>query len=147
MDPLDRAVINGLQGGLPVCDRPYLEAARRLGMSEDALLERLRRLLDAGTLTRIGPMFQIERIGGAFTLAALHAPAGDYERIAALVNAHPEIAHNYERSHDLNMWFVIATETPEGIGQAIAAIEAETGCQVFNFPKSREYFIEMKLIA
>jgi siroheme decarboxylase len=147
MDPLDRAVINGLQGGLPVCDRPYLEAARRLGMSEDALLERLRRLLDAGTLTRIGPMFQIERIGGAFTLAALHAPAGDYERIAALVNAHPEIAHNYERSHDLNMWFVIATETPEGIGQAIAAIEAETGCQVFNFPKSREYFIEMKLTA
>lgn len=147
MDPTDRAIINNLQGGLPICDRPYLEAATRLGISEDELLERLRRLLDGGTLTRIGPMFQIERIGGAFTLAALHAPADDFERINALVNAHPEIAHNYERSHTLNMWFVIATETPERVGQVIAEIEAETGCQVFNFPKSREYFVEMKLTA
>jgi DNA-binding Lrp family transcriptional regulator len=148
MEPLDRAIVNSMQGGLPLCDRPYLEAARRLGIGEDELLERLQRLLDTGTLTRIGPMFQIERIGGAFTLAALHAPAADYERISALVNAHPEIAHNYERTHPLlNMWFVIATETPAGIGRTIAAIEAETGCQVFNFPKSREYFIEMKLTA
>lgn len=147
MHPHDRAIINSLQGGLPVCDRPYLEAARAIGIGEDELLERLQRLLDEGTLTRVGPMFQIERIGGAFTLAALQAPAADFDRIVALVNAHPEVAHNYERSHALNMWFVIATETPERIAQVIAAIEEETGCPVFNFPKSREYFIEMKLSA
>ncbi|OWW21485.1 Lrp/AsnC family transcriptional regulator [Noviherbaspirillum denitrificans] len=145
MDDIDRSIINSLQGGLPVCERPYLEAAQRLGIGEEELLRRLATLLENGTLTRIGPLFQIERMGGAFTLAALSAPAEDYERIAATVNAFPEVAHNYERTHDLNMWFVVAAETPDGIDRAIERIEHDTGCKVYNFPKSREYFVELKL--
>jgi DNA-binding Lrp family transcriptional regulator len=145
MDDIDRGIINSLQGGLPVCERPYLEAAQRLGIGEEELLLRLATFLENGTLTRIGPLFQIERMGGAFTLAALSAPAEEYERIAAAVNALPEVAHNYERTHDLNMWFVVAAETPEGIDRAIERIERDTGCKVYNFPKSREYFVELKL--
>jgi DNA-binding Lrp family transcriptional regulator len=145
MDELDRAIINTLQGGLAVCERPYLEAAQRLGVTEEALLQRLAQLLQQGTLSRIGPLFQIEKIGGAFTLAALQAPAADYERIAAAVNALPEVAHNYARDHALNMWFVVAAETPDGIARALAKIEHDSGCEVFNFPKLREYFVELKL--
>ena len=147
MDEIDRAIINSLQGGLPVCERPYLAAAQRIGIGEDDLIARLSRLLADGVLTRVGPLFQIERIGGAFTLAALHAPADDFETIAASVNALPEVAHNYARDHELNMWFVLATETPEEIDTVIGKIERETGCQVFNFPKSREYFVELKFEA
>lgn len=145
MDDIDRAIINSLQGDLPICERPYLEAAQRIGIGEDELLERLARLRESGVLTRIGPLFQIERMGGAFTLAALCAPEDEYEQIAERVNAMPEIAHNYARDHELNMWFVIATETPEEIPLVIDRIEKETGCKVLNFPKSREYFVEMKL--
>ena len=147
MDQIDRNIINGLQGGLAICERPYLEAAQRLGLDEDELLVRLTRLLKDGVLTRVGPLYQIERMGGAFTLAALHAPAEEFERVAQLVNALPQVAHNYARDHDLNMWFVIATETPGEIEEVIKQIERETGCSVFNFPKSREYFVELKLKA
>jgi DNA-binding Lrp family transcriptional regulator len=147
MDDLDRAIINHLQGGLQVCERPYLLAANELDISEDELIKRLASLLERGILTRIGPLFQIERAGGAFTLAALHAPAEGYDAIAAKVNAMPEVAHNYEREHELNMWFVVATETPEQIVDVIGAIERDTGCAVFNFPKSKEYFVELKLRA
>ena len=147
MDEIDRAIINNLQGGLPVCERPYLEAAQRIGISEDELLSRLAALLERGVLTRIGPLFQIERMGGAFTLAALSAPEDDYDSVAEKVNALPEVAHNYERNHALNMWFVLATEKPEQIADVIERIERETGCEVFNFPKSREYFVELKLKA
>lgn len=147
MDEIDRAIINNLQGGLPVCERPYLEAAQRIGISEDELLSRLTALLERGVLTRVGPLFQIERMGGAFTLAALSAPEADYDNVAAKVNALPEVAHNYERNHPLNMWFVLATEKPEQIAEVIGRIERETGCEVFNFPKSREYFVELKLKA
>ncbi len=94
------------------------------------------------------PQYQIERMGGAFTLAALHAGAEDYERVAQAVNALPQVAHNYARDHELlNMWFVIATETPGEIDEVIAQIERETGCSVYNFPKSREYFVELRLKA
>lgn len=147
MDQIDRDIINSLHGGLAICERPYLEAAHRLGLSEDELITRLGALLAQGTLTRIGPLYQIERMGGAFTLAALHASAEDYERVAQCVNALPQVAHNYARDHELNMWFVIATETPGEIEEVIAQIERETGCSVFNFPKSREYFVELRLKA
>jgi DNA-binding Lrp family transcriptional regulator len=147
VDPIDRAIINNLQEGLAICERPYLEAAQRVGLSEDELLARLTRMLAEGVLTRIGPLYQIERMGGAFTLAALHAPLAEYERVAQQVNALPQIAHNYAREHELNMWFVIATETPAEIACVIDTIEQQTGCSVFNFPKSREYFVELKLKA
>lgn len=147
MDQIDRDIINGLHGGLAICERPYLEAAQRLGLDEDDLLTRLTRLLKDGVLTRVGPLYQIERMGGAFTLAALHAPTDTYEEVAQRVNALPQVAHNYARDHELNMWFVIATETPGEIEDVIKRIERETGCSVFNFPKSREYFVELKLSA
>jgi DNA-binding Lrp family transcriptional regulator len=147
MDELDRVIINALQGGFPICDEPYREVAERLGLKEAELIARLRRLLEAKTLTRFGPMFQVERMGGAFMLAALAVPEADYERVAEQVNALPEVAHNYRREHALNMWFVLATETPEGIAAAIEKIERATGLKVYAFPKLKEYFVEMKLHA
>ncbi|MCX7219969.1 MAG: Lrp/AsnC family transcriptional regulator, partial [Burkholderiales bacterium] len=86
MDDLDKAIINHLQGGLQVCERPYLVAANELGIVEDELITRLASLLERGILTRVGPLFQIERAGGAFTLAALHAPPELYDAIATKVN-------------------------------------------------------------
>lgn len=147
LDPVDRALINALQGGFPLCDEPYTAVGAALGLDGDAVIARLHALLARKTLTRFGPMYQIERIGGAFVLAALKVPEADYEPVAAAVNALPEVAHNYRREHALNMWFVLATETPAGITAAIKKIEAATGLPVFAFPKEREYFVEMKLDA
>lgn len=147
LDAVDRRIINALQGNFPLVQEPYREVAEALGLDEAELLRRLDAMLERKVLTRFGPMFQIERAGGAFVLAAMKVPEEDFERIAAQVNAFPEVAHNYRRDHALNMWFVLATATPEGIAAAVAAIEAATGLPVFPFPKEREYFVEMKLHA
>jgi DNA-binding Lrp family transcriptional regulator len=144
---VDRQIIDQLQGDFPLCERPYAEAAERLGITENELLARLQRLLDDKVLTRFGPMVQIERMGGAFVLAALAVPEGRYGEVTGLVNALPQVAHNYRREHALNMWFVLATETPQGIAETIAKIERDTGLPVYAFPKEREYFVEMKLAA
>jgi DNA-binding Lrp family transcriptional regulator len=146
-DAIDRRIINALQGDFPLVAEPYREVADALGLSEGELLQRLDAMLERKVLTRFGPMFQIERAGGAFVLAAMKVTEADFDRIAAQVNAFPEVAHNYRREHALNMWFVLATATPEGIARTVAAIEAATGLPVFPFPKEREYFVEMKLHA
>jgi DNA-binding Lrp family transcriptional regulator len=145
LDAVDRQIIDKLQGGFPLCDRPYAEVAGRLGIGEEELLQRLERLLADKILTRFGPMVHIERMGGAFVLAALAVPEARYDEVTALVNALPQVAHNYRREHTLNMWFVLATETPAGIAEAVARIERDTGLSVHAFPKEREYFVEMKL--
>lgn len=147
MDDLERAIVNRLQGGFPLCARPFAAAATELGTDEATLIARIRTLLENGTLTRFGPLYDVERLGGAFTLCALRVPAAEFERVAALVNAHPEVAHNYAREHAFNMWFVLATRSREDIGRVIAAIEAETGLAVFDFPREAEYFIELRLAA
>src|SRR5205809_1729955 len=110
MDELDRRIINTLQGDFPVCERPFRAAAERLDTTEDELIARVDRLLADGSLTRFGPLFQVERMGGALTLAAMQVPAKRVDEVAATVNARPEVAHNYEREHSLNLWFVLATE-------------------------------------
>lgn len=145
LDALDRHIINELQGGFPVCDRPFAAAAERLGLGEDDLIARLARLVDEGALSRFGPLYNAERLGGAVTLCALSAPDERFDAVAEQVNAHREVAHNYARSHELNMWFVIAAETPDAIGEVIARIEAETGLTVYDFPKEEEFFIGLKV--
>ena len=145
MDTLDRAIINALQGGFPVCERPFAEVAARLGTTEDELIARIDGLLKQGILSRFGPMYHAERLGGALSLAAMSVPEEDFERTAEIVNAMPEVAHNYQRSHSLNMWFVLATETPQALEEAAGRIERDTGYPVYNLPKIREYFLELKL--
>lgn len=147
LDDTDRAIINAMQGDFPLVDQPYRAVADALGLSEDELLARLKRMLEQRVLTRFGPMFQVERMGGAFVLAALTVPEERYDQVTEQVNAFAEVAHNYRREHAMNMWFVLATETPAGIANVIQRIEAATSLPVFAFPKEREYFVEMKLHA
>lgn len=147
MDSVDRAIVNRLQGGFPVCERPYAEAAAELGLGEDELIRRVEALLAAGTLTRFGPMYHAERLGGALTLAAMKIPSQDFERVTAIVNGFPEVAHNYAREHEFNMWFVLATEQPSRIAEVIGEIERATGYKVYNMPKLEEFYVGLRFEA
>ncbi len=147
LDATDRHIVNALQEGFPLSPRPYAEVADRLGLTEGDLIARLGRLLETRALTRFGPFFDAEALGGAFCLCAMAVPEARFDAVMTQVNAHPEVAHNYERTHRLNMWFVLATETPDGIEDAARAIEHETGLSVFRFPKEREFFIGFRVAA
>ena len=145
LDNLDRQIVNGLQGGFPVCERPYVEAAAAFGIEEAELIARLGRLVETGALSRFAPLFNAERLGGAVCLCGMAVPAARFDAVTDQVNAHPEVAHNYAREHALNMWFVLASEDPERIEEVAASIEAETGLTVYRMPKLDEYFIGLKV--
>jgi len=144
LDDMDRKLINTLQDGLSVCDHPFAEAAEAIGISENALRKRLIRLRDSGIITRIGPMFHAERLGGGLTLAAMRIPQEDFERVATQVNDFDEVAHNYERDHEFNMWFVLATEDAGRIHEVLESIEKKTGYPVYNVPKLEEFYVGLK---
>jgi len=138
---LERTLINRFQGGFPIAGRPFSSVAARLGSREATLISIIRRLLDDGVLSRFGPLYNAERLGGGLVLAALAVPETDFDRVAARVNAFPEVAHNYRREHRLNQWFVLATERPELIPDTLARIEAAVGLRVYAFPKQREFYL------
>ncbi len=147
LDDTDRAILNRMQDDLPLTAHPYAAVAAELGIAEADLLERLARMKEELVITRFGPFFDAAAMGGAFCLCAMAVPEGEFEAVLTKVNAHPEVAHNYERTHRLNMWFVLATETPEGIKAAADAIERETGIEVLCFPKLQEFFIGFRVAA
>ena len=147
LDATDRKILNGLQGGFPICDRPYAAAAASLGLSEEELIDRLTRLLAEGILSRFGPLFDAERLGGAVTLAAMSVPEHRFDEVAELVNGYPEVAHNYRREHALNMWFVVACERRERVGEVLREIESRSSLSVIDLPKEEEFFLELKLTA
>lgn len=145
LDGIDRRIINELQGGFPLSDLPWAEVAQAIDLAENDLIARVRRLLDEGVLSRFGPMYHAEQLGGGLSLCAMQVDPEDLERVAAIVNGFPEVAHNYEREHALNMWFVLATERPERVDEVIAAIEQSTGHRVLNLPKRKEYYVGLRL--
>lgn len=147
MDEFDRRIVNALQGGFPVCERPFAAAAEGLGTDEATLIARLRAMREGGVLSRFGPLYKAEGLGGTVTLAAMAVPEERFEEVAALVNAHPEVAHNYARDHRLNMWFVLATEDEARIAATIRSVEAETGLPVLNMPREAEYHVGLRLEA
>jgi DNA-binding Lrp family transcriptional regulator len=145
LDPLDRTIINHLQGGFPLSERPFREAGAELGIGERELIERLRQLVERGTLSRFGPIWNAERLGGGSCLCAMAVPPDRFEAVAALVNRRPEVAHNYERAHAFNMWFVVASEQPQRVAEIVAEIESESGLAVHAMPKAREFFLGFRL--
>ncbi len=143
LNPVEKALVNRLQHGLPLVRRPFAAVAEELNLSEQQVLDAVKKLLNEGVLTRFGPMFHAGELGGGLTLAAMRVPEADFERVTEQVNGFDEVAHNYRREHELNMWFVLATETLGAIENTISAIENTTGYPVYNMPKEQEFHVHL----
>ncbi len=147
MDKVDRNIINQMQENFPVCERPFAMLAESLNLEENELLERVQALLDDGTLSRFGPMYNIEKLGGVYCLVAMCIPEHDLEKIITTINSYPEVAHNYERAHEFNVWFVLAAETESQLASLFEDIEKQTGYPTFDMPKLDEFYIGLKFDA
>ncbi|MDH5613325.1 MAG: AsnC family transcriptional regulator [Gammaproteobacteria bacterium] len=141
MDQLDKNIINTLQHDFPICERPFAQLAETLNSTEDELIRRVQSMLDSGLLTRFGPMYNAVNMGGALSLCAMKVPEDRFDEVTEQVNAFPEVAHNYQRDHEMNMWFVLATETQQDLENTLDAIENTTGISVYNMPKQKEFFV------
>ncbi|ELZ78061.1 heme biosynthesis protein NirGH [Haloferax larsenii JCM 13917] len=152
LSPLDRAIVNAFQGGFPVVERPFEPAAAALrewgvDVSATDLCERVRTLDEDGVLSRFGALVNAEEIGGTATLVAMHAPPERFDEVAEQVNAHREVAHNYEREHPhLNMWFVVSVADEARVDEVLGEIEDETGQETYNMPKRHEFHVGAKFL-
>lgn len=142
MTELDLALLNNYQRGFPLCAKPYAELARQLGISEGDALQRLLQLKQAGSISRIGPVFRPNSIGVS-TLAALAVPPAQLEQVAAMVNAYPQVNHNYQREHRYNLWFVATADEPARLANTLEQICNETGCALLDLPLVKDYYIDL----
>ncbi|NIR60010.1 MAG: Lrp/AsnC family transcriptional regulator [Gammaproteobacteria bacterium] len=139
---LERRLLSDLQRGFPVVSRPFAEVARLAGADERTVLEGLQRMQSENVISRVGPVFRPHCVG-ASTLAAMAVPAERLEAVAGLVSAYPEVNHNYEREHDINLWFVVTARYRARVREVLADIEQRTGLEVLNLPMLADYHIDL----
>lgn len=141
--PLERALLSDWQRGLPVASpRPFAEIGRALGVGEEEVLAALASLAERGVISRVGPVFRPHAVG-ASTLAALAVPAERLERVADWVSGFPEVNHNYEREHALNLWFVVTAADRPRVDAVLDRLRAGTGLTVLDLPLLADYHIDL----
>lgn len=126
---------------------PFKELAKKLDLLETELIAVINNLKERGYITRIGPFFNMDKTSGQVTLVAMKIPESDFERAAEIVNSYVEIAHNYKRAHEFNMWFVLACADKQRSAEILSEIEKVTGYKTMNLPKIREFALDLYLEA
>jgi len=70
-------------------------------------------------------------------------PRQRLEGTAEMVSACPEVNHNYEREHELNLWFVITAADAAAVAACAARIEVASRLPVMTLPLLDDYYIDL----
>ena len=140
----DRLILNEIQKKFPVTSRPYLVLARKLGLKEKDVMERVGKLKEVGIIRRIGASFSAKAVGFSSTLCAVRVPAEKVEGFVSVVNSYPGVTHNYEREGELNIWFTLIAPSRKRIKQILTEISRKTGIkEILDLPATKTFKISV----
>jgi DNA-binding Lrp family transcriptional regulator len=139
---LDRALLDEYQRGFPLVSRPFAHIASELGVSEETVLDSFAALRELGVISRIGAVVRPHRAGWS-TLAALAVPEDRLDQVATVVSGFSEVNHNYERRHELNLWFVVTAPDPAAVNEVLKEIERQTGLEVIDLPLEESFRVDL----
>ena len=144
MDDVDKAIVNEIQSDFPITTRPYRELGKRFQLSEEEVLERLKRLKAEGVIRRIGGNFDSKSLNFTSTLCAAKVPKEKMDRFVEVVNSYPGVTHNYLRNHDYNVWFTFIAQNVLLIDKALDEISSATGVtEIINLPAVKQFKIKV----
>ena len=126
MEALDQKILEIIQDGFPLEERPYAALGRRLGVSEEDAFEHVENLRKSGVIRRLGGIYDSRRLGYISRLCAGVVPEGNLDGFAAAADKIPAITHNYIRSHAYNVWFTVIARSEAEIQETVRGLEAET---------------------
>ena len=142
LDMVSQSLLNDFQHSFPLKSEPYQDLADKLNTDTEKVMSRAQTLLASGAISRIGPVFRPNTIGVS-TLAAISVPTEQIEQYAAIVNQFSQVNHNYEREHEINLWFVLTAASQPELDDTIKQIERATGRMVLVLPMLKEYHIDL----
>jgi DNA-binding Lrp family transcriptional regulator len=132
-DELDKAVIRATQGDLPIVSEPYVDAARELGMTVDALIAHLEGMVERGLLRRVAAILFHRRAGfSANGMGVWKVPADQVLEAGRRMAAFRGISHCYERPTYADWPYQLFTmahgRSKEECDAILDAVRDEVGC-------------------
>jgi radical SAM protein with 4Fe4S-binding SPASM domain len=148
VDQIDLALLDALQDDIPLVARPYDVIAARLDIPTDEVMRRLRGLLERGIVRGLSPVLDSRQVGlTATTLVALRVPEEKIQAVTRLINAYPEVSHNYRRDHTYSLWFTVAGKDEGRIREIIEEIKKRAGLtdqDILELPTVRRFKIDVR---
>jgi DNA-binding Lrp family transcriptional regulator len=109
LDSLDKEILNEIQWSFPLVSEPYKELAGRFHITTDEMKKRISKLKSIGVLRQLSAIFDTRKLGYKSSLVAMSIEPDKLDYVANQINRHPGVSHNYERNHEYNLWFTLAT--------------------------------------
>ena len=97
--------IQAIQDGLPLVARPYLAVAERLGWTEQTVIDRLRAMIDAGVIKRLGVVVRHHELGyRANAMVVWDVPDEQVDLTGQLLGRQDCVTLCYQRPRRLPAW-------------------------------------------
>ncbi len=140
---LDKKIIASIQGDIPITARPYLEIAENLGISEEMLLERLKKLCDEKVMRRFGATIRHQKSG--YEANAMVAWKVDEDRVDAVgekMASFSSVSHCYRRNPKddwpYNLYTMIHAKDEASCWEIARNISIETSIDNYTLLFSRK---------
>lgn len=140
LDITDRKLLNLIQSDFPLCREPFAALGASLGVAEDEVCTRIRRLKEKRILRSISAVFNASGLGYHSTLVAMHLDQAHLDEAAGMVNRHPGVSHNYLRDHYLNLWFTLTTRKGTDLEATAAGLGERAGAELTLSLRARQAF-------
>ncbi len=144
---LDRPELTrAVQAGVSLVPRPFEALGQKVGLGEDVVIETLRTWQDGGLLREISAILNGEAFGWESALVSGRVPVHRIEDVAAVVGAHPNVSHNYQRNHEFNLWFTLSVPPRMGLRPTLRLLEQEADVDLFwPLPRTRTFKISVRM--
>jgi DNA-binding Lrp family transcriptional regulator len=142
----DIPFVRALQQDLPLVPFPFAGAARRFGLSEQALLDRARALKAAGIMRRFSAVLRHRRVGYiANGMACWVVPEPQIEEVGRFAAGYSQVSHCYQRPAYPPRWpYTLFTmthgQTKAEVESVVAEIARQTGLDRYEVLYSTREF-------
>lgn len=146
MDELDKDLLNEIQWSFPLVAKPYHELAKKFNVSPEIIKEKLINLKSYGVIRQLSAIFDTRKLGYKSSLVAMKVTSDKLVDVANTINQHPGVSHNYERKHDFNLWFTIATPPGTNVKTEVDKFSVLSGVEATRMlPTIQMFKIGVKL--
>lgn len=142
LSALDKQLLNNFQQDFPLTERPFLQIAESLAISEAEVINAYQKFADQQLISRIGPVISPNYLG-ASALVAMAVKSDELEIVAELVSSYPNVNHNYERENAFNLWFVLMAQDEPSLAKLVAEIEQRSGYAAMCLPMLADFYINL----
>lgn len=141
LDKIDKLIIEVIQSDIPLTSNPFQELAQKINVSEDEIVNRIKKMQEVGIIRRFGAVLRHQKAGyNTNAMVAWLVDEKDADRIGELMAEHPRISHCYLREvpeqFGYNLFTMIHAKSVDQLEETVEYISNLVGIKNYKILNS-----------